>query len=364
MTNKSAQNILLIWNRMGDYHRARWQSLKQYWSEGEVYAADLGAADNLYQWSNTNSDNNYYRLSEHSLDKADFINRFRQFRRILKENNIGIVAIPGYGRMEYVFFLLWCKVKGLKVIMFAESWYGNRKGINFIKSFFLKMVCKRYFVSGSKAQEHFHKRLGIPLSQIVKGYSTIDNDHFAAKGDLVNGKKALLCVARFSPEKNHKLIFEAFLASAMSKTWVLHCVGAGPQLEGFQELERQYPESIKISTWADYHQLPTIYQSASVFVLASTFEPWGLVVNEAMAAGLPIIVSDQCGCFPDLVHKENGWVFPSGALNDLVNIFNEISLLTESDFISMGKRSQEIIVNYSVDSWAENFSKLAKQHAK
>ena len=63
-----------------------------------------------------------------------------------------------------------------------------------------------------------------------------------------------------------------------------------------------------------YRELPAYYGLAGAFVLASTEEQWGLVVNEAMASGLPVVVSDRCGCAPDLVREgETGFTFdPSG----------------------------------------------------
>jgi 1,2-diacylglycerol 3-alpha-glucosyltransferase len=62
--------------------------------------------------------------------------------------------------------------------------------------------------------------------------------------------------------------------------------------------------------FVQYPDLPVYYALADAFILASTIEPWGLVVNEAMACGLPVLVSDRCGCAPDLVPEgQNGFTF-------------------------------------------------------
>jgi glycosyltransferase involved in cell wall biosynthesis len=95
------------------------------------------------------------------------------------------------------------------------------------------------------------------------------------------------------------------------------------------------------------------YAFAGCFVLPSTREPWGLVVNEAMAAGLPVIVSNRCGCAEDLVHTgQNGYLFDAGADGALESRMNAITNLPASDLARMGLRSQEIISNYSPDRWA------------
>ncbi|MEQ8546710.1 MAG: glycosyltransferase family 4 protein [Cyclobacteriaceae bacterium] len=349
------QNILLVWNRMGDYHRARWNTLQSKWTSGKVHASDLGAGDSLYQWENTGGDD-YVCLSDQSLDQPDLWIRFRNFKKYLRDKQISTVCIPGYGRKEYVLFLIWCKWKNIKVILFAESWYGKNPIVNRLKSVFLKWVCQRYFVSGINAEKHFHEQLKIPKEQIRKGYSVVDNDHFGSD-QPIKSQKILLCVARFSEEKNHQLLFDAFLQSKLSEHWILNCVGAGPLLEPFQELQKQHLDKIKIEPWASYDQLPAIYQKASAFILPSTFEPWGLVVNEAMAAGLPIIATNVCGCVPDLI-KGNGWVFNPTDKDQLVRIFNQMHKMSHKELEEKGMKSKEIICQFDPGLWADHIIKL------
>jgi 1,2-diacylglycerol 3-alpha-glucosyltransferase len=104
------------------------------------------------------------------------------------------------------------------------------------------------------------------------------------------------------------------------------------------------------------HKLAPYYGLASAFILPSShFEQWGLVVNEAMAAGLPVLVSDVCGCVPDLVINGNtGYSFDP---ND-TNGFLERLVKMSSDYekcIQMGKSAQKHIQNYSLARFADNF---------
>jgi glycosyltransferase involved in cell wall biosynthesis len=69
-------------------------------------------------------------------------------------------------------------------------------------------------------------------------------------------------------------------------------------------------DAVHLPGFEPYNRLPSYYGLADAFVHASTREEWGLVVNEAMASGLPVIVSERCGCAPELVDEdENGYTF-------------------------------------------------------
>jgi glycosyltransferase involved in cell wall biosynthesis len=97
-------------------------------------------------------------------------------------------------------------------------------------------------------------------------------------------------------------------------------------------------------------KLPTIYADSDLLVLPSKSETWGLVVNEAMASGLPVIVSDKVGCAADLVlNGKNGFIFESGNLHSLVNC---LSLVIKDSNVSsqMGESSRQIIKQYNFEA--------------
>jgi glycosyltransferase involved in cell wall biosynthesis len=114
---------------------------------------------------------------------------------------------------------------------------------------------------------------------------------------------------------------------------------------------------ITLLGWQSYNDLPDIYRQASLFVLPSTFEPWGLVVNEAMAAGLPVVLSNDVGCLPDLLDVQlNGWSFKGS--DQLKNIFDVISTIPPEKLLAMGEQSRKIIGRYSLSLFAANLKAL------
>ena len=108
-------------------------------------------------------------------------------------------------------------------------------------------------------------------------------------------------------------------------------------------------ESIKYLGFKNQSELPALFDLCDVFVLPSTYEPWGLVINEVMNAGKAVIVSDQVGCAPDLIrHKENGYVYQAGNVEDLKNGL-EYVLASGSRLQAMGQKSLETINGWGLE---------------
>ena len=354
-----ALKILLIWDRLGDYHRARAKALEAMGHT--VLTADLAMRDNLYQWTTELMPKHYF-LSSKSIDEADLFRRCIRFIRLVCTHHINVVGISGYSQPSYIVFMVLSRLLRVRVVMFAESWYKSSAQTEKLKQWFLLKYVHAFFVSGQRAYAHFDNLLGGKRSQeIAIGYSAVDNLHFSQRITLKRNLAEyphLLCVARFAHEKNHKLLIEAFLSSQLARTHYLKMVGAGPLLDG---LKLNYAKSQKLvfETWQAYEDLPSLYQQAEAFVLASTFEPWGLVVNEAMAAGLPILISEQCGCAPELARNNNSITFDANTLSQISNAFNTYAELSLQERKAMGKASQKVIDEFSVQAWAQQFSKLS-----
>lgn len=356
------EKVLLVWDRIGDYHAARFRALEKLYPDVEFHIADLGGADTLYGWQNPLAGHpRYHNLSSYAVEQADLKKRFLAFRNIVKNQKIQVVGIAGYGRMEYRLMLIWCRFHHVRTILFAESWYGENRWVNRLKGSFLRWTCAAFLVSGQRALSHFRDKLGLRSKPFAIGYSVVDNDHFSPENG-VEREKILLCVARFSPEKNLEILMEAFQQSNLSKDWTLKIVGGGP-LKNQLVQKITNTEKVQLLDWLSYSALPYLYQQASFFILPSTFEPWGLVVNEAMAAGLPVAVSTACGCLPELVDVRNGFSFRPTNLDELKFILNQIGDLSPLELELMGKRSREIIRQFRPDDWARRFMALAENKA-
>jgi glycosyltransferase involved in cell wall biosynthesis len=119
---------------------------------------------------------------------------------------------------------------------------------------------------------------------------------------------------------------------------------------------------VHLPGFESYDQLPVYYGLANAFVHASTAEQWGLVVNEAIASGLPVIVSNRCGCAPELVNG-NGFTFDPTNEHELTARLLEMASLTEQERKQLSENSYGISANFGPERFGEGL-KLAATAAK
>jgi glycosyltransferase involved in cell wall biosynthesis len=204
----------------------------------------------------------------------------------------------------------------------------------------------------------------------------VDNDHFANGADharrsasalrqqLKLPRHYFLSICRFITEKNlHRLLlaYAAYRSVVGWSAWHFVLVGDGPLRKELVRLRGKLglDSSVHLVGYQQYEQLPTYYGLAEAFVLSSVSETWGLVVNEAMAAGLPVLVSKRCGCASDLVREgRNGFSFDPSDSNALRDAMVRLSS-RQCDRQAMGDHSRELIRRWSVESFAWGLSQAA-----
>ena len=158
-----------------------------------------------------------------------------------------------------------------------------------------------------------------------------------------------LFVGRFSPEKNIICLLEAFRKlRAHGSDWGLILVGNGPQKEEIEKYMNEHDiKNVYLSGFRQKQEIVNFYAVSDVFVLPSTYEPWGLVVNEAMASGLPVLVSKKCGCYPDLIKEGiNGFSFDPYDTNQLSVLMGKMAK-GNYDLEKMGQAAIDTISDYT-----------------
>ncbi|HWY30218.1 MAG TPA: glycosyltransferase, partial [Candidatus Acidoferrum sp.] len=174
-----------------------------------------------------------------------------------------------------------------------------------------------------------------------------------------------LASARFVEKKNLARLIHAYAAyrarssitgngRSPTETWELVLLGDGPLRP---ELCRQIAalglkEHVFMRGFKQYAELPVFYGLARAFIHASTTEQWGLVVNEAMASGLPVLVSNRCGCAMDLVREAStGFTFDPLNTEQMADLMSRCSK-TPDDLVDMGKAAQILISSWGLDRFA------------
>jgi glycosyltransferase involved in cell wall biosynthesis len=212
------------------------------------------------------------------------------------------------------------------------------------------------------------QELGMPADRIFLGYDIIDNDYFekGAKVAQHSGFSAstpyILASARFIEKKNLPLLLRAYAlyrkrALALNDSdsvFDLVLLGDGAQRSELEKLRSELglADCVQVPGFKQYEELPSYYAHAGAFIHASTTEQWGLVVNEAMASGLPVLVSNRCGCAADLVKDgDNGWTFDPTNEEQMADLMLRIAS-DETRRKEMGLKSREIIAEWGPDRFA------------
>jgi 1,2-diacylglycerol 3-alpha-glucosyltransferase len=229
-------------------------------------------------------------------------------------------------------------------------------------------------IVAGRASREYAEFLGVPPEKIHFGYDVIDNDYFCKEAEKARQGEARLrkdyhlpqnyfvCVSRLDEKKNISLLLESYAryaGEAGARAWGLVICGSGPlevQLKG--QARRLGIDGVHFAGFVQIEELPIYYGLARCLITPSSHsEQWGLVVNEAMAAGLPVLVSQACGCAPELVQEGvNGYLFNPfdvGAMARLMHTMSSGSL----DLKAMGENSRRIIAEFSPETFGRNLLK-------
>jgi glycosyltransferase involved in cell wall biosynthesis len=336
-----------------------------------------------YAWDAVPAEDGFRRMTLFPECDCTTLPRVEVLRRLeeaLDEVKPDVVAIPSWGDAEALAALWWSLKTGTPNLVRVDSNQHDRSRWFFIEA--VKRLIVGHFqaalVAGLTGRAYL-EALGMPRGSIQLGLDVVDNDYFAkgaaaARADAVSVRRALglperyfLCSARYIWQKNLLRLLEAFARyrrRAGDGAWSLVLLGDG-ELHG--ELERRCAElgtaqAVVFTGFKQYNDLPPYYALAGAFVLASVSDTWGNAVNEAMACGLPVLVSKRCGCATTLVHEgKNGFTFDPLDVDGLANLMLHFSS-GEVDLAAMGQAGREIIGHWTPDTYAEGLLKSA-EHA-
>lgn len=353
--------VAFVVQKIGPYHHAR---LNAAVVRGAITAIEFRPGDDVYAWAPVRAAARYTRLQVAP----------RELEATLDVVAPRVVVCTGYSDPEIQRVMLWAARTRTPVVVCSDS-----TRLDAGRSWWREALKRRLldgvgagFVAGRRAADYL-AHLGVPADRQFQTLDVIDNTYFeagaaAARSDRAKERHArglpenyFLCVARMVPKKNLTGLLAAYheyVRRAGREAWRLVLSGSGPlETELRSETERSgLAAAVHFAGFQQYPDLPAYYGLARAFVLPSFSDQWGLVVNEAMAAGLPVLVSDRCGCADDLIEGGvNGYAFDPADREDLVRRLVEISAATPERLEAMGRRSRAIIARYSLAGYADGF---------
>jgi len=365
------KRLAIIWTHFGPYHLARIRALDPHF---DVKAIELASNQRLYRWGRSEPVDSVTTLyAGDSEDQNTILVAIRLWREmtLLRPE---VILVPGYASVPALCAAVWGQVHGAKTVLMSESNFDDRRRSRLgeaVKRILIAHLFDCGIVGGERAASYL-QRLGMREDKIARKYDVVDNEYFASRvakcrleadtPEFGRESEYFLFVGRLAPEKNISTLLDAFGEyRASGGTWKLVIVGDGPLNGALRSQADAHILSgdVVFAGQKSVRELPSLYAFAGCFVLPSISEPWGLVVNEAMASGLPVIVSSRCGCVDDLVEDgRNGFVVESGSVPSIATAFTRMSTMSSVERASMAKRSEEIIANYSPEYWAKEISWL------
>jgi glycosyltransferase involved in cell wall biosynthesis len=288
-------------------------------------------------------------LNETSLEEANPIRTTYLWIKFIFKFKPDVINLTGYGEIGTIVVLVLAKLLGIKTLMTNESIHSERlhsfsiiKSIYKVYKYLLISLTDGFLSYGLKSNDYLF-RFGVKKNQIHSFLNTFDRSKFHLNSNQtysINTPR-LLFVGRLSEEKNlDSLLNLGRLFKKDNFNCKIRIVGDGILFESLSKIILQEKLPIVLEGALKWDQLGPIYESATAFILPSLNETWGMVANEALEFGLPVICSTACGCADDLIINEfNGLViddFNFGYNND------SITYLRIKDYIS------SIVVNQSL----------------
>jgi glycosyltransferase involved in cell wall biosynthesis len=266
------------------------------------------------------------------------------------------VAVGGWNQPAFWLALAYCRARRVPLLIWIESTARDaRSGARPLALARRLMVrgAAGAFVPGTAAAE-YARALGVELIEIAP--NAVDTSLFERAAVDRSGRNGcrFLYAGRLDPEKGLDTLLEAF--GDLPGDLVL--VGDGADAARLRALAG---ERVHFAGAKDRDELIAEYAAADVFVLPSRSEPWGMVLNEAAAAGLPLVATEEAGAARDLIEDgRNGFRVPAG---DIDALRDRLSRLADDPKLraAAGARSRELAQRFTPASWADGVARLAKR---
>lgn len=282
-----------------------------------------------------------------------------------------LVVIGGWNQPAFWQSIAYARYRRIPVVVWVESTARDRRpghpALEAVKRAAVRQAAA--FLVPGRASAAYVESLGVAADRIAIAPNAVDLEIFGERVAQARGERTrlraelgldrctFLYVGRLDPEKG----LEVLLRAMEHVDGELVVVGSG-SLEA--SLRRQAPASVRFVGQVARDDLVPWYAAADAFVLPSLSEPWGMVVNEAAAAGLPIVASDAVGAAWDLVEDGvNGFRVAPGDAEALAAALGRLAADPELRERA-GQRSQAIAARFTPQAWAEGVAALVRRLAQ
>ena len=378
--------IAVVFHHIGPYHHARLNAAADRLS----VTGFEWSAKGYDAWGAAESPARYHKVSlfpEATAHCPGNAKLKQAFLTALEQARPDVVAVNGWNNFGSLISANCCVHRGIPVVVMSESSRQDEHRTSWKEAIKRRIVglYSAALVGGQRHVEYLAE-LGMPREGIFTGYDVVDSHYFRQKAEEVISQRSevrqkyalpenyFLASARFVEKKNLPKLIRAYAeyrrgsevrsqkseVSNNKPPWDLVILGDGPLKVDLCRLisDLQLNDHVHLPGFKPYDELPVYYALANAFVHASMTEQWGLVVNEAIASGLPVIVSNRCGCAPELVNG-NGFTFDPTNEDELATRLLEMASLSDQERKHLGDNSYRIAANFAPERFGEGLERAA-----
>jgi len=403
--------VLLSFLTYGPYHLAR---LAAACAPGgasgfEVKGLAMSRLDSDYSWEMDTSAKVRYAVEDANADAVPAEAWLRHLEPILDEIRPDVCAIAGYSHPAMLTLIALCGKRSIPWILMSDSRevdLPRTRWREWSKSRIVRLASAGF--AAGRVHIDYLEKLGLDRDACSMGYDVVDNVYFSSeaarwRAASLSGERSganpprpyFLASNRFIPKKNLFRLLDAYARFAILHSgsllpdsgghdpWPLVLLGDGelkpdllahaaslglpvrerapwePPATHEEPLAENRPV-VYLPGFRQIGELPRFYAHAGAFVHASTTEQWGLVVNEAMASGLPVLVSNLCGCAPELVVEGiNGFTFDPRDVDELARGMRRIASMDESERAGLASAGQRRVSAWGLERFAAGLAEAA-----
>lgn len=308
------------------------------------------------EWDLTHSKSNQVFLEERYMT---FNGRFIHFNpdlwKKLKAFNPDVVVTTGFNPSHLIAFLF-AKLHAARHICMTDGTLASEEKLSFLHRLVRRFVFWKStaFIGASDGSFALFDSYAIPAMSVFKSHLCANNAAFFNSPRVEKRFDFIFC-GRFVEIKNPLFAIKVgqLVSKRLGRQVSMLFVGSGDMEATMRTASMESAQDVfcEFSGFARQDELPSLYGSARILLFPTLWDPWGVVANEACAAGLPVLVSDHAGSANELIqNEENGYVLP---LQIETWVDAAVRLLTDSDlYQAMSSRSRELVQQYSYENAA------------
>ena len=332
--------ILFQWISHGPYHLDRLEAVHAARiTDLDIVGAAITSSDE-YSWERTSSEHVkiYDLFVDQKFQETGTWQRLVRRLSDLRNYNIKYAFLCNYNLIDTLAVAVVLRLLGAKVYLMMPVKFDDKKRWlwrELLKSFFL-LPYHGGLVSGRRSRDYF-EFLGMRSDRLFEGYDTVSVARIRALAQAQPAPEGtpfalrhFTVVARHVPKKNLHLAIDAYARyrqAAGADARALHLCGSGELEESLRaDVARRGLTGVEFRGWLGAEAVAKVLATSLTLILPSVEEQWGLVVNEALAMGVPILCSDNVGARDSLVRTAvNGYVFESDNGEGLAHLMTRMA---------------------------------------